>query len=95
LTDKLFRVLSYDLKLGIETYYIMIMQITGSSAIANVNFKDASLVGITFTSQDTEYDFLAKDSNLVRNGLSNAISKGDSVGKLIASYRREGQLTEV
>ena len=73
----------------------MIMQITGSSAIANVNFKDASLVGITFTSQDTEYDFPAKDSNLVRNGLSNAISKGDSVGKLIASYRREGQLTEV
>ena len=73
----------------------MIMQITGSSTIANVNFKDASLVGITFTSQDTEYDFLAKDTNLVRNGLSNAISKGDSVGKLIASYRREGQLTEV
>ena len=73
----------------------MIMQITGSSAIANVNFKDASLVGITFTSQDTEYDFKALDTNLVRNGLSNAISKGDSVGKLIASYRREGQLTEV
>tara|TARA_B100001113_G_scaffold61016_1_gene46402 strand:+ start:402 stop:623 length:222 start_codon:yes stop_codon:yes gene_type:complete len=73
----------------------MIMQITGSSAIANVNFKDASLVGITFTSQDTEYDFKALDSNLVRNGLSNAIAKGDSVGKLIASYRREGQLTEV
>lgn len=73
----------------------MIMQITGSSAIAQVNFKDASLVGITFTSQDTEYDFKALDSNLVRNGLSNAIAKGDSVGKLIASYRREGQLTEV
>ena len=71
------------------------MQITGSSAIANVNFKDESLVGITFTSQDTEYDFKALDSNLVRNGLSNAIAKGDSVGKLIASYRREGQLTEV
>tara|TARA_R100001509_G_scaffold127063_1_gene80485 strand:+ start:99 stop:365 length:267 start_codon:yes stop_codon:yes gene_type:complete len=88
--------MSYDPKLGIEnTYYIMIMQITGSSAIANVNFKDASLVGITFTSQDTEYDFKALDSNLVRNGLSNAIAKGDSVGKLIASYRREGQLTEV
>ena len=73
----------------------MIMQITGSSAIANVNFKDASLVGITFTSQDTEYDFKALDSNLVRNGLDSAITKGDSVGKLIASYRREGQLTEV
>ena len=73
----------------------MIMQITGSSAIANVNFKDESLVGITFTSQDTEYDFKALDSNLVRNGLDNAVTKGDSVGKLIASYRREGQLTEV
>lgn len=71
------------------------MQITGSSAIANVNFKDNSLVGITFTSQDTEYDFKALDSNLVRNGLDNAVTKGDSVGKLIASYRREGQLTEV
>lgn len=71
------------------------MQITGSSAIANVNFKDNSLVGITFTSQDTEYDFKALDSNLVRNGLDSAITKGDSVGKLIASYRREGQLTEV
>ena len=42
----------------------MIMQITGSSAIANVNFKDASLVGITFTSQDTEYDFLARIQTL-------------------------------
>ena len=73
----------------------MIMQITGSSAIANVNFKDNSLVGITFTSQDTEYGFKALDSNLVRNGLDSAITKGDSVGKLIASYRREGQLTEV
>ena len=71
------------------------MQITGSSAISNVNFKDNSLVGITFTTQDAEYDFKALDTNLVRSGLSNAISKGDSVGKLIASYRREGQLTAV
>mgnify|MGYP001469801061 CR=1 FL=1 len=75
----------------------MIMQITGSSAIAKVNFVNPIKgdVGITFTSQDTEYGFLAKDANLVENGVRNALAKGDSVGKLIASYRREGQLTEV
>ena len=73
------------------------MQITGSSAIAKVNFVNPIKgdVGITFTSQDTEYGFLAKDANLVENGVRNALAKGDSVGKLIASYRREGQLTEV
>ena len=75
----------------------MIMQITGSSAIAKVNFVNPIKgdVGITFTSQDTEYGFLAKDANLVENGVRNALAKGDNVGKLIASYRREGQLTEV
>lgn len=74
------------------------MLITGSSAIANVNFTNPTKgdVGITFcSSKDTEYGFLAKDSNLVENGVRNALAKGDSVGRLIASYRAEGQLTAV
>ena len=73
------------------------MLITGSSAIANVNFTNPTKgdVGITFCSQDTEYGFLAKDSNLVENGVRNAYAKGESVGRLIASYRAEGQLTAV
>ena len=71
------------------------MQIKGSSAIASVNFDDTSEVCITFTSQDTEYKFLAQDVDLVRRGLESTVAKNDSVGRLIADYRKSGQLTQV
>ena len=71
------------------------MQIKGSSAIASVNFDDTSEGGITFTSQDTEYKFLAQDVDLVRRGLESTVAKNDSVGRLIADYRKSGQLTQV
>ncbi len=71
------------------------MQIKGSSAIASVNFGSDSEVGITFTSQDTEYKFLAQDVDLVRRGLDSTIAKNESVGRLIADYRKSGQLTQV
>ena len=38
---------------------------------------------------------VAKDSSAVRSGLESAINKGDSVGRLIASYRASGELTAV
>jgi hypothetical protein len=71
------------------------MQISGSSAIAAVNFGSDSEVGIEFTSQDKEYKFLAKDVDLVRTGLESTIAKNESVGRLIADYRKSGQLTQV
>jgi len=71
------------------------MKITGSSAIANVDFSDNNKVLVQFTTNDTPYEFLAKDSGLVRSGLESAINKGDSVGRLIASYRASGELTAV
>jgi len=71
------------------------MQIKGSSAIASVNFGSDSEVGITFTSQDTEYKFLAQDVDLVRRGLESTVAKNESVGRLIADYRKSGQLTQV
>ena len=71
------------------------MQIKGSSAIASVNFGSDSEVGITFTSQDTEYKFLAQDVDLVRRGLESTLAKNESVGRLIADYRKSGQLTQV
>ena len=52
-------------------------------------------MGITFTSQDTEYKFLAQDVDLVRRGLESTVAKNDSVGRLIADYRKSGQLTQV
>jgi len=71
------------------------MQIKGSSAIASVNFGSDSEVGITFTSQDQEYKFLAQDIDLVRRGLESTLAKNESVGRLIADYRKSGQLTQV
>ena len=71
------------------------MQIKGSSAIAAVNFLSDSEVGVEFTSQDKEYKFLAKDVDLVRNGLESTLAKNESVGRLIADYRKSGQLTQV
>ena len=71
------------------------MQITGSSAIAAVNFGENNAVGVKFQSNDTEYGFVAKDSTLVRTGLETAISKNESVGKLISQYRTTGQLKAV
>ena len=71
------------------------MLITGSSAIAAVNFDESNEVGIKFTTNDTEYKFLAKDVDLVRRGLESTLAKNESVGRLIADYRKSGQLTQV
>ena len=71
------------------------MQIKGSSAIASINFGSDSEVGVTFTSQDKEYKFRATDIDLVRRGLESTVAKNESVGRLIADYRKSGQLTQV
>lgn len=71
------------------------MKINNSSAIANVDFSDNNKVLVQFTTNDTPYEFIAKDTSLVRTGLESALNKGDSVGRLIASYRASGELTAV
>ncbi len=71
------------------------MQIKGSSAIASINFGSDSEVSIAFTSQDKEYKFLAKDIDLVRRDLESTVAKNESVGRLIADFRKSGQLTEL
>ena len=74
---------------------ICFMKISNSSAIANIDFADNNKVLVQFTTNDTPYEFLAKDASLVRTGLESTINKGDSVGRLIASYRASGELTAV
>ena len=73
------------------------MKITGSSAIAEVNFKDDSNVGIIYnSSKDKEYMFKATDINLVEREVTTANSDENlSVGRLIAGYKKSGQLAEV
>ena len=71
------------------------MQITGSSAITAVNFGENNAVNVKFQNNDTEYGFVAQDATLVKTGLESTITKGESVGRLIAKYRSEGQLKAV
>tara|TARA_Y100001970_G_scaffold52148_1_gene65895 strand:+ start:1250 stop:1465 length:216 start_codon:yes stop_codon:yes gene_type:complete len=71
------------------------MQISGSSAIAAVNFGENNAVNVKFQGNDTEYGFVAQNATLVKTGLETTISKGESVGRLIAKYRSEGQLKAV
>jgi len=70
-------------------------KIAGSSAIAAINFGENNAVGVQFTSNDTEYGFVAKDSVRLQNELQSTLDKGDSVGRLIAGYRANGELKAV
>tara|TARA_B100001093_G_C26474142_1_gene861935 strand:+ start:144 stop:428 length:285 start_codon:yes stop_codon:yes gene_type:complete len=80
-----------------EQHYgvIMLFSNTGSSAIAKINFDESNEVGVTFTSTDTEYKFLARDRDLVQNAVQSTINRKESLGSLIADYRKSGQLTQV
>jgi len=71
------------------------MQITGSSAIAAINFGDDNTVSVQFTSKDTAYDFVALDATALKQEVETTVAKGESVGKLIAKHRREGSLKDV
>ena len=77
------------------TTSFLIMQITGSSSIAAITFADDNLVNIQFTSSDKEYGFRAKDMASVQSSVQHAIDTDASVGKVIATARREGLLTAV
>ena len=79
----------------LTTFIFLIMQITGSSSIAAINFADDNMVNIQFTSSDKEYGFRATDLASVKSSVQNAIDTDGSVGKVIASARREGLLTAV
>ena len=71
------------------------MKITGSSAIAEINFTDSNEVGVQFTSQDKEYKFISSDVDALRSELESTLNKNESVGRLIAGYRASGKLTQV
>ena len=70
-------------------------KIAGSSAIASVNFGENNEVKVQFTSNDTEYGFVAKDSVRLQNELQSTLDKGESVGRLVAANRASGDLKAV
>tara|TARA_R100001463_G_scaffold53118_2_gene104089 strand:+ start:748 stop:966 length:219 start_codon:yes stop_codon:yes gene_type:complete len=70
-------------------------KIAGSSAIAAINFGEDNAVSVQFTSNDTAYGFVAKDSVRFQNELQSALDKGESVGRLVAASRASGELKAV
>lgn len=76
-------------------FFIFKMIINGSSSIAAVTFGDNNAVGVKFTSNDTEYGFVAQNQDAFRGQLEMTIAKEESVGKFIATARKNGTLTAV
>ena len=70
-------------------------KIQGSSAIAAVNFGENNAVEVQFKGNDKLYGFVAKDSSQLRNDLQSTLERNESVGSLIAGYRKSGKLQAV
>jgi len=70
-------------------------KIAGSSAIAAINFGEDNAVSVQFTSNDTAYGFVAKDSVRFQNELQSTLDRGESVGRLVAANRASGELKAV
>ena len=70
-------------------------KLAGSSAIAAINFGEDNAVSVQFTSNDTAYGFVAKDSVRFQNELQSTLDKGESVGRLVAASRASGELKAV
>jgi len=73
------------------------LEIKNSSAISKVIFDDTtSIVGICFTSNsDKTYDFYCEKFEDTKTKIIETNSLGESIGKLIHSYRKDGTLEAI
>lgn len=74
-----------------------ILEVKNSSAISQISFhKDENLVGVCFNySPNKEYLFLCEEFEEVKNEIKKTEYAGDSVGKLINSFRKNGSLSVI
>jgi len=70
------------------------IEIKNSSAIAKIVFNDEkNIVGICFTSNvEKSYDFYCETFEDTKTKIIETDTLGESVGKLIHSYRKDGTL---
>jgi len=73
------------------------LEIKSSSAISKILFnEEESIVGICFTSNtDKTYDFYCEKFEDTKTKLIETNSLGESIGKLIHSYRKDGTLEAI
>jgi hypothetical protein len=73
------------------------IEIKNSSAIAKIVFNnEKNVVGICFTSNvEKSYDFYCETFEDTKTKIIETNSLGESVGKLIHSYRKDGTLEAI
>jgi len=70
-----------------------LLEITNSSAISKISFcDDENIVGVCYTSSDRMYEFYCEDISEIQAQITEAHEKGESLGKLIHSLKKEGKL---
>lgn len=74
-----------------------LIEIQNSSAISKIQFiEDEKIVGIAYTSSsDKLYEFYCENLDEVKTQIQDAITKNESVGKLIYSLRKNGELETI
>ena len=73
------------------------IEIKNSSAIAKIVFNnEKNVVGICFTSNvEKSYDFYCEAFEDTKTKIIEADTLGESIGKLIHSYRKDGTLEAI
>lgn len=71
-----------------------LFKIENSSAISQIELiEDENIVGIAYTSNsDKRYEFYCENLESVKNQIQETISKNESIGKLIHTLRKNGEL---
>ena len=68
-----------------------IMQITDSSAIANISFNEGN-VDVEYKSSDKAYTYAAKNLSKFETDLQRVLDNKESVGRFISNARTSGEL---
>lgn len=68
-----------------------------SSAISKINLiEEENIIGIAYTSNNEKiYEFYCDDIESVKDKIQTAIEKEESIGKLIHSLRKNGEIESI
>lgn len=73
------------------------LEISNSSAISKINLiEDENIIGIAYTSNNEKiYEFYCDDFECVKTKIQDALQKDESIGKLIHSLRKNGEIESI
>lgn len=76
---------------------MLTIEISNSSAISKINLlEEENIIGIAYTSNSEKiYEFYCDDFENVKNKIENTLQKDESVGKLIHTLRKNGEIETI